>query len=57
MQEPRKQLKHARTKYNYCKKCKANRLYDNYIVYQLNLRSLRDTLGVFQGLYIYIRSG
>ena len=38
-----------------CKKCRANRPCDNHVIYQL--RSLRDTLGVFLGLYIYIRSG
>jgi hypothetical protein len=40
-----------------CKKSKANRSCDNHVIYQLKLRSLRDTLGVFYGLYIYIRSG
>ena len=41
----------------HCKKYRANRSCDNHVIYQLKLRSLRDTLGVILGLYIYIRSG
>jgi hypothetical protein len=40
-----------------CKKYRAKRSCDNHVMYQLKLRSLRDTLGVILGLYIYIRSG
>ena len=40
-----------------CKKCRVNRSCDNHVMYQLKLRSLRNTLGVILGLYIYKRSG
>jgi hypothetical protein len=40
-----------------CKKYWAKRSCDNHVIYQLKLRSLRDTLGVVLGLYIYIKSG